>query len=198
MKYYFLIGFMIAAASGMAQDANVEILSPEIQIKTALLAAPADKRSDALVYGYNSKGQMQVLQEGTNNLVCIADDPNREGINVSCYNKKLEPFMARGRELIAEGKSEMEKREIRKQEVESGILQLTDTPSMVYILSGSDANYNKTNGELKDWKFRYVIYMPYATTESTGLPSKPEVPGMPWLMDPGTHRAHIMITPENK
>ncbi len=198
MKYYFLFGFIIAAATGMAQDTNIEIPPPEIQIKTALLAAPADKRSEAMVYGYNSKGQMQVLQEGTNNLVCIADDPNREGINVSCYNKKLEPFMARGRALTAEGKSEMEKREIRKQEAESGILQLTDTPSMVYILSGSEEDYDQTTGELIDGKFRYVIYMPYATTESTGLPSKPEVPGMPWLMDPGTHRAHIMITPENK
>lgn len=198
MKSYFLFSLMIVTAAGMAQDATVEIPAPEIQLKTALLAAPADQRSEATVYAYNSRGELQVLQEGSNNLVCIADDPNREGINVSCYNKKLEPFMARGRELTAEGKSEMEKREIRKQEVESGILQLTDTPSMVYILSGSKENYDKTTGELTDGKFRYVIYMPYATTESTGLPSKPEVPGMPWLMDPGTHRAHIMITPENK
>ena len=198
MKFYFLFGLMIVTAVGMAQDTTVEIPAPEIQLKTALLAAPADQRSEAMVYAYNSKGELQVLQEGTNNLVCIADDPNREGISVSCYNKKLEPFMARGRELTAEGKSEMEKREIRKQEVESGILQLTDTPSMVYILSGTKENYDKTTGALIDGKFRYVIYMPYATTESTGLPSKPEVPGMPWLMDPGTHRAHIMITPENK
>ncbi|MFN4762656.1 hypothetical protein ACKGJN_05980 [Gillisia sp. Q332] len=198
MKSYFLFGLMIVTAAGMAQDVTVEIPAPEIQLKTALLAAPADQRSEAMVYAYNSKGELQVLQEGTNNLVCIADDPNREGISVSCYNKKLEPFMARGRELTAEGKSEMEKREIRKQEVESGILQLTDTPSMLYILSGTTENYDKTTGALIDGKFRYVIYMPYATTESTGLPSKPEVPGMPWLMDPGTHRAHIMITPENK
>lgn len=198
MKYYFLFGLIMLIANGMAQDVTVEIPAPEIQLKTALLAAPADQRSEATVYAYNSKGELQVMQEGTNNLVCIADDPNREGINVSCYNKKLEPFMARGRELTAQGKSEMEKREIRKQEAEAGTLQLTDTPSMVYILSGSEENYDKTTGNLTDGKFRYVIYMPYATTESTGLPSKPEVPGMPWLMDPGTHRAHIMITPENK
>ncbi|MFO7719967.1 MAG: hypothetical protein R6W85_05960 [Gillisia sp.] len=198
MKFYFLFGLMIVTSAAMAQDTTIEIPAAEIQIKTALLAAPADQRSEAMVYGYNSEGELQVLQEGTNNLVCIADDPNREGINVSCYNKKLEPFMARGRELTAEGKSEMEKRAIRQQEAESGILQLTDTPSMVYILSGTKENYDKTTGTLIDGKFRYVIYMPYATTESTGLPAKPEVPGMPWLMDPGTHRAHIMITPENK
>ncbi len=103
--------------------------------------------------------------------------------------------MARGRALLAEGKTEMEKREIRQKEAESGELILPDVPSMTYILSGKEENYNRATGELKDGKFRYVIYTPYATTESTGLPDKPEVPGMPWLMDPGTHRAHIMITP---
>jgi hypothetical protein len=51
---------------------------------------------------------------------------------------------------------------------------------------------------LKDGHFRYVLYVPYATFESTGLPAKPSVPGMPWLMDPGTYGAHIMITPPKK
>jgi hypothetical protein len=42
---------------------------------------------------------------------------------------------------------------------------------------------------------RYVIYIPYATSASTGLPLKQDAPGMPWIMDPGTPRAHIMINP---
>lgn len=172
-------------------------LSPDIQIKTAVLAAPEEARSGAMVYGYDTEGKMILLREGTNNMVCIADDPNFEGIKVSCYSKKLESFMSRGRELTAEGKSEIEKRDIRKQEVESGKLEMPDEPSTLYVFSGSEENYDKTTGELKDGKFRYVIYIPYATTESTGLPAKPEVPGMPWLMDPGTHRAHIMISPVN-
>jgi hypothetical protein len=43
-----------------------------------------------------------------------------------------------------------------------------------------------------------VIYIPYATAESTGLPAKPGSPGMPWIMNPGTARAHIMIDPPMK
>jgi len=43
-----------------------------------------------------------------------------------------------------------------------------------------------------------VVYIPWATAASTGLPIKPAAPGMPWIMDPGTHRAHIMITPPVK
>jgi hypothetical protein len=38
-----------------------------------------------------------------------------------------------------------------------------------------------------------VLYVPYATAESTGLPTRPMGVGQPWLMQPGMHRAHIMI-----
>ncbi len=172
-----------------------DIIPPEIQIRTAVLAAPEDSRNDATVYGYDNTGELVILRKGNNNMVCIADDPNFDGIKVSCYSKKLEPFMARGRELTREGKSEIEKRKIRKEEVESGKLLMPDSPSTLYVLTGSEDNYDRSTGQLKDGKFRYVVYIPYATTESTGLPDKPEAPGMPWLMDPGTHRAHIMISP---
>lgn len=193
MKKLAIVTLFFISLIGFAQSP----LSPEIQIKTAVLAAPEEERAGAMVYGYDADGKMILLREGSSNMICIADDPNFEGIKVSCYSKKLEPFMARGRELTAEGKSEIEKREIRKQEVESGKLKMPDAPSTLYVFSGSDENYDKATGELKDGKFRYVIYIPYATTESTGLPAKPEAPGMPWLMDPGTHRAHIMISPVN-
>lgn len=192
--YVFVLFFSFSIS---AQNETKGILSPEIQIKTAVLAAPEGDRDAAMVYGYDDAGNMVVLREGTNNMVCLADDPSQEGINVSCYAKKLDPFMARGRELKNEGKGMMEIRETRKQEVEAGKLQMPDAPSMLYILSGTEDNYDRETGDLNDASFRYVIYTPFATTESTGLPDKPHAPGMPWLMDPGTHRAHIMITPAN-
>ncbi len=194
MKSIIIAGFILITTSLSAQTTG-EILPKDIQIKTATLAAPEELREGVMVYGYDEQGEMVVLREGTNNLVCIADDPNKKGINVTCYSKKLEPFMARGRELIAEGKGEMERREIRRNEAQAGDLELPNVPSMTYIFSGSEENYDPKTGELKDGNFRYVIYIPYATTQTTGLPDKPFAPGMPWLMDPGTHRAHIMITP---
>ena len=110
---------------------------------------------------------------------------------------ELEPFMARGRELAAEGKSNEEKREARKNEIEAGTLKMPSEPSMVYILAGEESDYSAETGEMLKSKIRYVIYKPYMTGESTGLPTKPQAPGMPWLMDAGTHRSHIMITPAN-
>lgn len=103
--------------------------------------------------------------------------------------------MARGRELQDLGKSFKEKFDAREEEVKSGKLKMPDEPSILFAVSGLEENYNPATGELKNGHMRYVIYTPYATAASTGLPEKPDVPGMPWIMDPGTHRAHIMITP---
>jgi hypothetical protein len=197
MKPILISFFFLFIISLGAQEGQLEILPAEIQINTAVLPAPEEDKADAMVCGYDKQGKLVVLRIGTNNLVCLCDDPTKEGISVSCYSKKLEPFMARGRELTAQGKNFKEKREIRGEEIASGKIIMPKEPSMMYIFYGTDENYDKTTGNLKDGKFRYVIYTPFATTESTGLPSKPHAPGMPWLMDPGTHRAHIMVGPFN-
>ena len=195
MKLTATLVFLFIASSIYAQQGNRKILSPEIQIKTATLPAPEEDRDAAMVYGYDDSGKLIILREGSNNLVCLADDPAKDGIQVSCYFRDLDPFMARGRALKEKGIETQKLRKIRGEEVESGSLKMPDVPSMQYILSGTEENYDKQTGELQDAYFRYVIYTPFATTESTGLPDRPHVPGMPWLRDPGKHRAHIMVTP---
>ncbi|WP_289061879.1 hypothetical protein [uncultured Zobellia sp.] len=197
MKKLAFVTALLSISYVTSQEIKTEILSPEIQIKTAVLPAPEADKEAAMVYGYDSSGNLVVLREGTNNLVCIGDDPTKEGVSVACYSKALEPFMKRGRELTAEGKNTKEKREIQGAEVAAGKWQMPIVPSMLYIYYGSDEAYDKQTGELGDGQYRYVIYTPFATTESTGLPSKPHEKGMPWLMDPGTFRAHIMVGPFN-
>jgi hypothetical protein len=103
--------------------------------------------------------------------------------------------MERGRTLTKEGKSQKEIFDIREKEVKGGQLVMPKQPSTLYALSGTKENFDPATGTVKDGYLRYVVYIPYATAESTGLPLKPDVPGMPWIMDPGTHRAHIMINP---
>jgi hypothetical protein len=193
MKACLFVSFLFAGLTAVAQ-----IPSPEVQIKLATLAAPAEMRDKALVYGYNQKGELVVLRKGENEMICLGDDPNQAGLSVSCYHKDLEPFMARGRELKKEGKKNDEVFTIREQEVKAGKLVMPKSPSTLYVYSAKDDQYDKTTGEVKDGYLRYVIYIPYATAESTGLPLQPSTPGMPWIMDPGTHRAHIMINPAQK
>lgn len=171
------------------------IPSAEAQIKAAILAAPEDQRQGAMVYGYSDKGEFVVLQPGTNGMVCLGDDPAQAGLNVSCYHKDLDPFMARGRALKKEGKSFQEIFDIREKEVKEGKLKMPAQPTTLFVFTASAEQFNSQTGEAPKGYLRYVIYIPYATAESTGLPLKPDAPGMPWIMDPGTHRAHIMINP---
>ncbi len=192
MKKLLVVVFALGGLSIFAQS---KILPAEIQIKMAIQAAPKMYQDEATVLGYNKNGELVTLREGTNGLICLADDPNKEGISVACYGVELEPFMARGRQLKAEGKSEVEKREIRKQEIDAGKLKMPLEPAMVYVLGAEESNLDTKTGELANSRIRYVLYKPYMTGESTGLPTKPQAPGMPWLMDANTHRSHIMISP---
>ena len=194
MKYAYVL--IITLASSITIVAQIP--STEIQIKTALLAAPEDKRAGAMVYGYDAKGKFVVLRKGTNEIICLADNPNQKGFSVSCYHQDLEPFMARGRELKDAGKTTQEIFDIREAEAKSGKLAMPKQASNLQVFSASDENYNTTTGEVTKGSFRYVVYIPWATAASTGLPVKPEAPGMPWIMNPGTHRAHIMIDPVTK
>ena len=191
MKTSYATILLLAVSGSVA----AQIPSAEIQIKSAVLAAPAELREGAMVYGYNDKGDWIVLRNGTNAMVCLADNPKEEGFSASCYQKDLDPFMARGRELKSAGKSQKEIFDVRETEVKSGKLLMPKQPTTLFVYSAAADGYNTQTGEVTKGKFRYVVYVPYATAESTGLPLKPEAPGMPWLMNPGTHRAHIMINP---
>jgi hypothetical protein len=183
--------YVVTAAGCGAQ----EIPDKEAQIGAAVMAAPEDLRDGATVLGYDASGKVVTLREGSNDLVCLADDPNRPGFGAACYHKDLEPFMARGRELRMEGKSGTEIFDMREAEVKAGTLKMPEQPTTLHLLEGQEGKYDPATGEVSGARYRYVVYIPYATPESTGLPLKPLVPGGPWIMDPGTHRAHIMITP---
>lgn len=165
------------------------------QIAAAVMAAPEEDRANATVYGYDRNGEYVELRTGTNNLICVSDDPARPGFQSVCYHKDLLPFMNRGRELQKEGRSSQEIFDIREQEAKSGTLKMPEQATTLHLLEGKEGFFDESSGQVKNANYRYVVYIPWATAESTGLPLKPLVAGGPWIMDPGTHRAHIMITP---
>tara|TARA_R110002167_G_scaffold41832_8_gene127694 strand:+ start:947 stop:1528 length:582 start_codon:yes stop_codon:yes gene_type:complete len=188
MKKLLIIAF-VSTLSSCAQSPPVP--SAEWQIKTAVMAAPEEYRDGAKVLGYGKDGKFITLREGTNAYICLADDPAKEGFSTAAYHKDLDPFMARGRALKIEGKEGKEIFEIREEEVKSGKLKMPDKATLC-VLTGT---VNATTQEIENPYVRYVFYVPYATGESSGLPTKPTPPGHAWLMDAGTHRAHIMISP---
>ena len=175
--------------------AKKEVPSAAIQIKTALLAAPQEKRDSCTVLGYSPDKQLIVLRQGTNEMICLADNPDDSGFSVACYVRDLEPFMKRGRELRKGGIRDQMLVDEREKEVRAGTLQMPKQPAALYVYSADAKDFDPATGEVKNGYLRYVIYIPYATAASTGLPEKPSAPGMPWIMNPGKYTAHIMINP---
>lgn len=187
------IAFVSVIFTTNAQQAK-QIPSADLQIKIATQAAPAEFRTDAKVYGYDQKGKFVTLREGKNGYICLAPDYKMSVYYAYCYPESLEPFMARGRELTDQGKRK-ERDKIREQEFKDGKLSIPQTPTTLYGYWGDSKNVDATTGEIKDAKRRYVIYMPYAKAADLGLSNKGNNIGMPWLMDEGSYKAHIMITP---
>lgn len=166
----------------------------EALIATALMAAPEESRAKCKVIGYNMAGEFVTLREGDNEFIVLADNPNKAGFNAACYHKDLEPFMERGRALRAKGKNTKEIFDIRKAEMKTGKLKIASGATL-HIYYGAKALYDPETSKVDGAQLRYVVYMPWATSESTGLPKVPMAPNHPWIMHPGTHRAHIMISP---
>src|SRR6476646_5289186 len=110
-----------------------ELPSAAIQIKTALLAAPSEKRDSCTVLGYSPDKQLIVLKQGTNEMICLADNPDEPGFSVACYVKDLEPFMKRGRELRKQGISGQQMIDEREKEANAGTLQMPKQPATLYV-----------------------------------------------------------------
>ena len=88
-----------------ASNADAQTLSNEDVIAAASAPLPPEYRDGAEVRTWTNDGSLNVLREGTNAMVCLADQPNDDRFHAACYHESLEPFMERGRQLKAEGLS---------------------------------------------------------------------------------------------
>jgi len=173
--------------------AQSAILPAAKQIQAATSAAPAELRDGAAVLGYNESKKLVTLRAGTNDMVCLASNPDdAKQFHVACYHKLLEPFMARGRELRAQGVKGEQVDTVRFKEIMSGKLKMPQTPTALYTLTGAPTSFDAATGKVSGAKWLYVVYIPGATEKSTGITEKP-ASGVPWIMYPGTPKAHIMF-----
>ncbi len=164
------------------------------QIAAAVLPLPASLREGAGVMGYRTAGKLEVLRPARNGMQCLADAPSDDQFHVACYATSMEPFMARGRELRAAGTKGTQVDTVRFAEIRRGTLRMPRTPAALYSLTGPKGDFDPASGTAPKSSALFVMYMPNATTATTGLPS---VPGKgPWIMNAGTPRAHLMLTPD--
>jgi hypothetical protein len=114
-----------------------DIPSPEVQIAGAILAAPPELRESAAVLGYSPQGDLVRLSEGKNELICLANDSSKNRFSVACYHRDLEPYMARGRELLAQKVTGQKRNDVRWKEVAEGKLAMPREPRTLYVLTGT-------------------------------------------------------------
>ncbi|WP_053333976.1 hypothetical protein [Gemmatimonas phototrophica] len=161
------------------------------QIAAATLALPEKMRDGAGVMGYRTPGKLELLRPAKNGMLCLADDPAEAAFHVSCYATSMEPFMARGRALRAEGVKGAQVDTVRFAEVKAGKLKMPTAPAALYQIFAK--GYDAATGTVKEGENLFVVYVPFATEATTGLSTVPS-DTKPWLMLPGTPKAHIMFS----
>jgi hypothetical protein len=188
-------GFVLALLLLPAGVLRVAAQAPAAALVAgAVAAAPDSLRAGATVLA-SEEGKTRVVRKGSNGLVCLADEPGNDRFQTACYQESLEPFMARGRELRALKKTHAEIDSIRLADIKAKRYTIPRTPTALYNLAGPADSLDADGVPLHQTRW-YVVYMPNATPETTGLSLVPDGTGRPWLMYPGKPWAHIMITPK--
>ncbi|MDP9202401.1 MAG: hypothetical protein M3P26_10790 [Gemmatimonadota bacterium] len=201
--FRFAVISIAAAASALpsqapdarAPSATKVILPAAQQIAAAVLPAPADLRATATVLGYRPDGTLATLRKGNGPLTCLASDPANAEFHVACYHRSLEAFMARGRALRSQGIKGGDVDSVRYREIRSGALRMPRAPAVLYSLTGKPGSFDPATETAKGARPLFVVYVPNATPASLGVSAVP-AEGIPWVMFPGTPKAHIMFVPK--
>lgn len=187
---------LVVPAALHAQSATSKPLTEAQQVASAVLPLPAEFRGDATILGYRAGSTtLATLREGTGAFTCLASNPAGKQFHVACYHKSMEAFMERGRALRAQGVKGDAVDSARFREVRSGELKMPVQPAALYSITGPAGSYDAQHGTTRGAKSLYVVYIPGATPASTGIVARPLENG-PWMMYPGTPKAHIMFVPK--
>ena len=181
---------VFGAAAAMLLSATItwaQAPHAEGQIAEAVQILPEDLRAGATVVTYDSAtGARKVLRQGSNFVEC---QPRMADGFTRCYHKMFGPRRDMEAKLRAEKKSDAEIAAAVSAAVKSG--QLPAPPAAMMSYRGYDKRDRIQNLQ--------VISLPNRTPESVGVSAASqrdhaiEGSGLPWMMEPGTPAAHVMI-----
>jgi hypothetical protein len=154
-------------------------------IDRAVLAAPMNARNAAMVVKWNADGTRVVLRPGTNGVVCWDQSiwPGQRPFSSHCTTEGNLPRVEQNREFFYKA-VDAKGAEVLVQEAEkNGTRKVPEFGAGYYGLVGNDQATARSH---------VTIAVPFATTETLKLPSKP-TPAGAWIMNAGTSAAHIMV-----
>jgi hypothetical protein len=180
MKRMMLVAMMAASTSSV-----LRAQTDQEMIDRAVLAAPANARMAAAVVKWNADGSRVEIRPGTNGMVCWDQSvwPGQRPFSAHCTSAANLPRVEQNREFFYKA-GEAKAAEALVQEAEkAGMRKLPEFGSGNYGLVGNDQASARPH---------VTIAVPFATTETLKLPSKPSATGA-WIMNAGTSGAHIMV-----
>lgn len=191
-----LIALAPLALQAQAAASTAAAPAPDAQqVAAAVLPLPKEFRANAMVLGYHAgSAQLVTLRQGSGPFTCLATNPANKQFHVACYHSSMEAFMERGRALRASGVKGDQVDSVRFAEVRSGKLVMPTQPAALYSITGPTAPAAGADSMPAGARALYVVYIPGATAATTGISAMPQK-NAPWMMYPGTPKAHIMFVP---
>ena len=169
---------VLAVAAGASAQTNEEA------IDRALSAAPRQQKENATVIKWKADNTYETLKKGTNRMVCYdrSGEPGRQPFAVQCTSIANLDRVAQNRKFEA-----MTDRAARQAAIEAaekdGTRVKPEFGSVWLTMNGPDKDHARIHT---------TVAVPGATSQSLGLPDKPDQGGM-WIMNAGTTTAHLMI-----
>jgi hypothetical protein len=181
MKRLMLLGVVAACVVAPVVHAQTD---QEI-IDRAVLAAPANARAAAMVVKWAADGTRVVVRPGTNGVVCWdqAVWPGQRPFSVHCTSVANLPRVEQNREFFYKAGNAKEAEALVQAAEKDKTRKVPEFGAGYYGLVGNDQATARGH---------VTIAVPFATTETLKLPSKPTASGA-WIMDAGSSGAHIMV-----
>jgi hypothetical protein len=180
-----LIVAMAACLTASAAQAQAPAPTDQEMIERSVLAAPPNARAAAMVVKWNPDGTRVTLRPGTNNLVCWDQSvwPHQRPFSAHCTSVANLPRVEQNREFYMKAPNAKEA---------EALVQAAEKAGMRKVPEFGAGNYGLVGNDQATARGHVTIAVPYATTESLKLSSKPIASGA-WIMDAGTSGAHIMV-----
>ena len=181
------VGVLAQGRGTPAPPPPLEPGASQAEVDRALLAAPAPLRDQATVIKWKADNTYDTLRKGTNRLVCYdrSGRPLHPAFSLECTSIANLERAAQNLKLEAVGDRAKANALLDAAE-KDGTRAKPEFGSVWYHLEGPDQATARTH---------MTIAVPFATTQSLGLPDNPKLGGV-WIMNAGTSTAHLMTPGE--
>jgi hypothetical protein len=182
MKKLLLLGVMVGMG---AWAATVTAQTDQEVISRSVAAAPANARDAAMVVKWAADGTRVVVRPGTNGLVCWDQSvwPGQRPFSAHCTSVGTLPRVEQNRSFFYKAGNAKEA---------EALVQAAEKAKTRVVPEFGAGFYGLVGNDQATARGHVTIAVPFGTTETLKLPSKPTASGA-WIMDAGTSAAHIMV-----